>query len=52
MALVDGAKIDWLQLVTLVGCAAILYFTKISSYGLLFAVAAAYGVLAFAGYIG
>jgi len=50
VVLVDAAKMDWLQLATLVGCAAILYFTKVSSYGLLFAVAAAYGLLAFTGY--
>jgi hypothetical protein len=43
---------DWLQLATLAVCTAILYFTKFSSYGLLFIVAALYGALIYAGYGG
>jgi chromate transporter len=50
VVLVQASKMGYLQLGTLVVCTAILYFTKFSSYRLLFIVAAAYGVLAYAGY--
>jgi chromate transporter len=52
LVLVQAAKMDWLQLATLALCTAILYFTKFSSYRLLFIVAAAYGAIAYAGYAG
>jgi chromate transporter len=50
LVLVDAAKMDWLQLATVVVCTAILYFTKFSSYGLLFIVALTYGAMVYAGY--
>ena len=50
VVLVQAAKMDYLQLATLAICTAILYFTKFSSYRLLFIVAATYGVIAYAGY--
>jgi hypothetical protein len=42
----------WLQLATLAVCTAILYFTKFSSYRLLFIVASLYGAIAYTGYAG
>jgi chromate transporter len=50
VVLVQASKMGYLQLATLVVCTAILYFTKFSSYRLLFIVAATYGVIAYAGY--
>jgi chromate transporter len=50
VVLVDAAKMDWLQLTTLAICTAILHFTKLSSYWLLFIVAAIYGAILYAGY--
>jgi chromate transporter len=50
LVLVDASKMGYLQLATLVVCTAILYFTKFSSYRLLFMVAALYGAIAYAGY--
>jgi chromate transporter len=50
VVLVQAAKMDYLQLATLAICTAILYFTKFSSYRLLFIVAATYGAIAYAGY--
>ena len=52
VVLVDASKMGYLQLATLVVCTAILYFTKFSSYRLLFIVAALYGTIAYAGYAG
>jgi chromate transporter len=50
LVLVDASKMGYLQLATLVACTAILYFTKFSSYRLLFMVAALYGAIAYTGY--
>src|SRR6476661_6222250 len=50
LVLVDASKMGYLQLATLVACTAVLYFTKFSSYRLLFIVAALYGAIAFAGF--
>jgi chromate transporter len=50
VVLVDAAKMDWLQLATLAVCTVILYFTKFSSYRLLFMVAASYAAILYAGY--
>ena len=52
VVLVDASKMGYLQLATLAACTAILYFTKFSSYRLLFIVAATYGAIAYAGYAG
>lgn len=50
VVLVDASKMGYLQLATLAACTGILYFTKFSSYRLLFIVATLYGAIAFAGY--
>ena len=50
LVLVDASKMGYLQLATLAVCTAILYFTKLSSYRLLFIVAILYGVVAYTGY--
>ena len=49
VAVVQAAKMDWLSLATLAVCTAILYFTKFSSYRLLFIVGAVYGALLYFG---
>ena len=50
LVLVDASKMGYLQIATLAVCTAVLYFTKFSSYRLLFIVAALYGAIAFAGF--
>jgi chromate transporter len=50
LVLVQAAKMDWFQLGTLATCTAILYFTKFSSYQLLFIVAGLYGAVAYSGF--
>lgn len=52
VAVVQAAKMDMLALATLAVSAAILYFTKFSSYRLLFIVAAIYGALVYSGLVG
>jgi chromate transporter len=50
LVLVEASDMGYLQIATLVVCTAVLHFTKFSSYGLLFMVAALYGAIAYAGY--
>ncbi len=47
--LIDASNMGYLQYATLAVCTAALYFTKFSSYRLLFIVAALYGAIAFTG---
>jgi chromate transporter len=49
VAVVQAAKMDALALATLAICTGILYFTKFSSYQLLFIVAAVYGAILYIG---
>lgn len=50
VAVVQAAKMDALGLVTLAICTLILYFTKFSSYRLLFIVAGIYGAIVYFGF--
>jgi chromate transporter len=50
VAVVEAAKMNAVSIVTLAICTGILYFTKFSSYRLLFIVAAFYGALLYFGY--
>jgi chromate transporter len=52
VVLIQAAKMGWFQLATFAACSAILYFTKFSSYRLLFIVATLYGAIAYAGFAG